>query len=93
MKLYVKTRTAVEKVLMEQRTLQMRFEFDMARKELAHQTLKTKQLLQEAELQQLRERRYWQYLVVSLLLVLMGIAVFYQHRRSRKMHHLAMTDE
>ncbi|WP_323063726.1 tetratricopeptide repeat-containing diguanylate cyclase [Aeromonas jandaei] len=93
LKLYVKTRTAVEKVLMEQRTLQMRFEFDMARKELAHQTLKTKQLLQEAELQQLRERRYWQYLVVLLLLVLMGIAVFYQHRRSRKMHRLAMTDE
>ncbi|MFL9627477.1 diguanylate cyclase [Aeromonas jandaei] len=93
LKRYVETRGSVDQALREQRSLQIRFEFELARKELAHQTLKTKQLLQEAELQQLRERRYWQYLVVSLLLVLMGIAVFYQHRRSRKMHHLAMTDE
>jgi diguanylate cyclase (GGDEF)-like protein len=93
LKLYVKTRMEIEKGLMAQRSLQVRFEFELARKELANQALKNKQLLQEAELKQLHERRYWQYLVLSLVVVVMGMLVIYQYRRSRQMHRLAMTDE
>lgn len=93
LKLYVQTRHALELVLREQRSLQMRFEFDLARKELENQALKTKQLLQEAKLKQLQERRQWQYLVVILLLVVMGMLALYQFNRSRKLRRLAMTDD
>ena len=73
--------------------MQMRFEFDLARKELENQALKTKQLLQEAKLKQLQERRHWQYAVVILLLLVMGMLALHQFNRSRKMRRLAMTDD
>ncbi len=93
LKQYVQTRHATELVLREQRSLQMRFEFDLARKELENQSLKTKQLLQEAKLKQLQERRQWQFAVVILLLLVLGMLVLYLFNRSRKMRRLAMTDE
>ena len=71
----------------------MRFEFDLARKELENQTLRSQQQLQAEKLKQLQERRYWQYLVVALLLVVMGTLVVHQRGRTRKMQRLAMTDE
>ena len=71
----------------------MRFEFDLARKELENQTLRSSQQLQAEKLKQLQERRYWQYLVVALLLVVMGTLVVHQRGRTRKMQRLAMTDE
>ncbi len=93
LKKYVETKHSLERVLREQRSLQMRFEFDLARKELENQALKTKQLLQEAKLKQLQERRHWQYAVVILLLVVMGMLALHQFNRSRKMRRLAMTDD
>ncbi|CAJ1845052.1 diguanylate cyclase [Aeromonas jandaei] len=93
LKRYAKTRIAVDKVLMDQRAMQMRFEFDLARNELAEQELKTRQLLQEAERLKSRERRYWQYLVSGLLLVLLGIGMMYLYRRFRKMCCLTINDE
>lgn len=93
LKQFVHTRQDLEQRLREQRSLQMRFEFDLSRKELENQTLKTKQLLQAEKLKQLQERRHWQYLVVALLLLVMGILVLHQRGRTRKMHRLAMTDE
>lgn len=93
LKLYVKTKMEVEKGLMEQRSLQIRFEFELARKELANQSLKTRQLLQDAEIEQLHERRFWQYLVLGLVVLVMGMLVVYQYRRTDQMHRLAMTDE
>ncbi len=93
LKQYVQTRHATELVLREQRSLQMRFEFDLARKELENQALKTKQLLQEAKLKQLQERRHWQYVVVALLLLVMGMLALHQFNRSRQMRRLAMTDD
>ena len=93
LKLYVKTKQALEKMLQEQRSLQMRFEFDLARKELENQSLRSNQQLQAEKLKQLQERRYWQYLVVTLLVLVMGILVIHQRGRTRKMHRLAMTDE
>jgi len=71
----------------------MRFEFDLARKELENQTLRSQQQLQAEKLKQLQERRYWQYLVVALSLLVMGVLVLHQRSRTRKMQHLAMTDE
>ncbi|WP_421246184.1 diguanylate cyclase [Aeromonas sanarellii] len=91
LKTFVQTRQALELRLREQRSLQMRFEFDLARKELENQTLRSRQQLQEEKLKQLQERRYWQYLVVTLLV--MGILVVHQRGRTRKMQRLAMTDE
>ncbi|MGN4869652.1 diguanylate cyclase [Aeromonas caviae] len=93
LKTYVETRQALELRLREQRSLQMRFEFDLARKELENQTLRSQQQLQAEKLKQLQERRYWQYLVVALLLVVMGTLVVHQRGRTRKMQRLAMTDE
>ncbi|MFQ2485707.1 diguanylate cyclase [Aeromonas caviae] len=93
LKTYVETRQALELRLREQRSLQMRFEFDLARKELENQTLRSRQQLQAEKLKQLQERRYWQYLVVALLLVVMGTLVVHQRGRTRKMQRLAMTDE
>ena len=93
LKKYVETKHSLERVLREQRSLQMRFEFDLARKELENQALKTKQLLQEAKLKQLQERRHWQYAVVILLLLVMGMLALHQFNRSRKMRRLAMTDD
>ncbi|QXW28873.1 diguanylate cyclase [Aeromonas sanarellii] len=93
LKTFVQTRQALELRLREQRSLQMRFEFDLARKELENQTLRSRQQLQEEKLKQLQERRYWQYLVVTLLLLVMGILVVHQRGRTRKMQRLAMTDE
>ncbi|MGY3904471.1 diguanylate cyclase [Aeromonas lusitana] len=93
LKQYVKTKQALEQMLREQRSLQMRFEFDLARKELENQTLRSQQQLQAEKLKQLQERRYWQYLVVTLLILVMGILVIHQRGRTRKMHRLAMTDE
>lgn len=85
LKLFVETKHSLERVLREQRSLQMRFEFDLARKELENQALKTKQLLQEAKLKQLQERRHWQYVVVALLLLVMGMLALHQFNRSRQM--------
>lgn len=93
LKLFVETKHSLERVLREQRSLQMRFEFDLARKELENQALKTKQLLQEAKLKQLQERRHWQYVVVALLLLVMGMLALHQFNRSRQMRRLAMTDD
>ena len=93
LKRFVQTRQALELRLREQRSLQMRFEFDLARKELENQTLRSEQQLQAEKLKQLQERRYWQYLVVALLLLVMGILVIHQRSRTRKMQRLAMTDD
>lgn len=93
LKQFVQTRRTLEKILREQRSLQMRFEFDLARKELENQTLRSQQQLQAEKLKQLQERRYWQYLVVALLVLVLGILVLHQRGRTRKMHRLAMTDE
>ncbi|WP_429147847.1 diguanylate cyclase [Aeromonas rivipollensis] len=93
LKQFVKANQDLERVLQEQRSLQMRFEFDLARKELENQTLKTKQLLQEEKLKQLQERRQWQALVAGLLVLVMAMLVLYQLGRTRKMRRLAMTDE
>ena len=93
LKSFVQTRHALEQRLREQRTLQMRFEFDLSRKELENQTLRASQQLQAEKLKQLQERRYWQYLVLFLLLLVMGILVVHQRGRTRKMQRLAMTDE
>ncbi|MFQ2093230.1 diguanylate cyclase [Aeromonas taiwanensis] len=93
LKSFVQTRHALEQRLREQRTLQMRFEFDLSRKELENQTLRASQQLQAEKLKQLQERRYWQYLVLFLLLLVMGILVMHQRGRTRKMQRLAMTDE
>lgn len=93
LKAFVQTRHALDQRLREQRALQMRFEFDLARKELENQTLRSSQQLQAEKLKQLQERRYWQYLVVVLSLLVMGVLVLHQRSRTRKMQHLAMTDE
>lgn len=93
LKRFVQTRQELEQRLREQRSLQMRFEFDLARKELENQTLRSQQQLQAEKLKQLQERRYWQYLVVTLLVLVLGILVIHQRGRTRKMHRLAMTDE
>lgn len=93
LKRYVQTRQELEQMLREQRFLQLRFEFDLARKELENQSLRSSQQLQAEKLKQLQERRYWQYLVVALLILVMGILVIHQRGRTRKMHRLAMTDE
>ncbi|MGY3859734.1 diguanylate cyclase [Aeromonas intestinalis] len=93
LKQYVQIKQDLEKMLREQRSLQMRFEFDLARKELENQTLRAGQQLQAEKLKQLQERRHWQYLVVALLVLVMGILVIHQRSRTRKMHRLAMTDE
>ncbi|MNT06098.1 Response regulator PleD [compost metagenome] len=93
LKQFVSANQDLERVLQEQRSLQMRFEFDLARKELENQTLKTKQLLQEEKLKQLQERRQWQALVAGLLVLVMAMLVLYQLGRTRKMRRLAMTDE
>ena len=93
LKQYVQTRHELEQMLREQRSLQLRFEFDLARKELENQTLRANQQLQAEKLKQLQERRHWQYLVVALLILMMGILVLHQRSRTRKMHRLAMTDE
>ena len=73
--------------------MQILFGFDLARKELENQTLRSSQQLQAEKLKQLQERRYWQYLVVVLSLLVMGVLVLHQRSRTRKMQHLAMTDE
>ncbi len=93
LKAFVLTRQELEQRLRGQRSLQMRFEFDLSRKELENQTLRANQQLQAEKLKQLQERRYWQYLVVALLLVVMGTLVVHQRGRTRKMQRLAMTDE
>ena len=93
LKAFVQTRHALDQRLREQRALQMRFEFDLARKELENQTLRAQQQLQAEKFKQLQERRYWQFLVVALLLLVMGILVIHQRGRTRKMQRLAMTDE
>ncbi|MGY3945436.1 tetratricopeptide repeat-containing diguanylate cyclase [Aeromonas tecta] len=93
LKQFVQTKQALEQMLREQRSLQLRFEFDLARKELENQALRSNQQLQAEKLKQLQERRYWQYLVVILLILVMGILVIHQRGRTRKMHRLAMTDE
>ncbi|MGU5716621.1 diguanylate cyclase [Aeromonas taiwanensis] len=93
LKTFVLTRQELEQRLRGQRSLQMRFEFDLSRKELENQTLRANQQLQEEKLKQLQERRYWQYLVVFLLLLVMGTLVVHQRGRTRKMQRLAMTDE
>lgn len=93
LKTVIQTRHSLEQQLHEQRTLQMRFEFDLSRKELENQTLRASQQLQAEKLKQLQERRYWQYLVLFLLLLVMGILVVHQRGRTRKMQRLAMTDE
>jgi len=64
LKAFVQTRQELDQRLREQRALQMRFEFDLARKELENQALRSSQQLQAEKLKQLQERRYWQYLVV-----------------------------
>ncbi|HCT2506398.1 TPA: GGDEF domain-containing protein [Aeromonas dhakensis] len=92
-KQYVRTKSELDRLLNAQRSTQIRLEFDMARKDLENQTLRANQRLQEEKLKQLQERRYWQYLVVSLLLLVMGLLVVHQRSRTRKMQRLAMTDE
>jgi diguanylate cyclase (GGDEF)-like protein len=93
LKQYVRTKSELDRLLNAQRSTQLRLEFDMARKELENQTLKTRQLVQAERLKQLQERRLWQYLVIALLLMVMGILVVYLFNRVRKMRQLAMTDE
>ena len=75
LKAFVQTRHALDQRLREQRALQMRFEFDLARKELENQTLRAQQQLQAEKFKQLQERRYWQFLVVALLLLAVGAFV------------------
>lgn len=93
LKAFVQTRHALDQRLREQRALQMRFEFDLARKELENQNLRSSQQLQAEKLKQLQERRYWQYLVVVLSLLVMGVLVLHQRSHTRKMRRLAMTDD
>lgn len=90
---YVRVKSELDDLLNEQRSAQIRLEFDLARKDLENQTLKTRQLLQAEQLKQLQERRQWQYAVVILLLVIMGMLVLYLFKRSRKLRQLAMTDD
>ncbi len=90
---YVQIKSELDRLLNEQRSAQIRLEFDLARKELENQTLKTRQLVQAERLKQLQERRQWQYIVVVLLLVVMGMLALYLLNRSRKLRQLAMTDE
>lgn len=93
LKRYVAIWEELERDLGAQRSIQMRFEFDLARKEVENENLKTHQALQAQLLDQLQERRYWQTLVTILVLLLLGAVVLYQLSRSRKMRRLAMTDE
>jgi diguanylate cyclase (GGDEF)-like protein len=93
LKRYVAIREALERDLGAQRSIQMRFEFDLARKEVENENLKTHQALQAQLLDRVQERRYWQTLVTVLALLLLGSMVLYQLSRSRKMRRLAMTDE
>ena len=74
-------------------TLQMRFEFDLSPRSWKPDPESPSQQLQAEKLKQLQERRYWQYLVLFLLLLVMGILVVHQRGRTRKMQRLAMTDE
>ena len=90
---YVTIQGALEHQLGEQRSIQMRFEFDLARKEAENEALKSHQALQTQQLDRLQERRHWQTLVTALILLpLLGLT-FYQLGRSRKLRRLAMTDE
>ncbi|MGE6161174.1 diguanylate cyclase [Aeromonas salmonicida] len=90
---YVQIKSELDRLLNAQRSMQIRLEFDMARKELENQNLKSQQLMQAERLQQMQERRRWQYLVSTLVLLVMGVLVICLFNRARRMRQLAMTDE
>lgn len=90
---YVQIKSELDRLLNAQRSMQIRLEFDMARKELENQNLKSQQLMQAERLQQMQERRRWQYLVSTLVLLVMGVLVLCLFNRARRMRQLAMTDE
>ncbi|MGY3868316.1 diguanylate cyclase [Aeromonas crassostreae] len=90
---YVTIQESLEHQLGEQRSIQMRFEFDLARKEAENEALKSQQALQTQQLDRLQERRHWQTLVTVLGLLLLGGIVLFLLGRSRKLRRLAMTDE
>lgn len=82
LKQYVSTKLAMDTRQWQQRSLQLRLEFDLARKEQENQQLK-----------QLGELRYWQALVAGLLVLLLLALALYLLARARKLQALSSTDE
>ena len=71
----------------------MRFEFDLACKRAGEPDPEIPAAAAGGEAQATAGAPHWQYLVVTLLLLVMGILVVHQRGRTRKMQRLAMTDE
>ncbi|WED76108.1 diguanylate cyclase [Aeromonas allosaccharophila] len=77
----------------EQSTAWVRGEFELARQEVENKQLRVEQQLQQQELAQIKERRFWLLVVIVLCGGLALLTMGWLLERNRRMHRLAFTDE
>lgn len=80
----------------EQRSVAMRHQYDATRRELDTRRLTTETALRRQELDALMKARRWQWIALSLgvvLVLVLATLVWRQKRRARRLGVMAMTDE
>lgn len=83
----------LDQLLREQSTAWVRGEFELARQEGENERLRVEQRLQQQELEQVKERRFWLLVVMVLCGVLALLTMGWLLDRNRRMRRLAFTDE
>ena len=83
----------LDQLLREQNTAWVRGEFELARQEGENERLRVEQRLQQQELEQVKERRFWLLVVMVLCGVLALLTMGWLLDRNRRMRRLAFTDE